>query len=224
MATYACTDLHGRDDIWIKIKEKLKPEDTLIFIGDAADRGSNGWNIIKELLDRPNTVYIRGNHDQMLLDRYPQDNHEAASIHEWNGGTVTYMDMYNDPDKKIYMEKLSHTPFYYEMTNTQNKKILFTHSGSTNLDDKESLLWDRYFWNDNNYPTGDYDRIIHGHTPIMYIQDDFEIERTKNKPYKYNGKFIDIDNAAYFTGVAILLNVDDFSYQRVSGEEGIKNG
>lgn len=215
MARYACTDLHGNYFIWTKIKEKLKPEDTLIFIGDAADRGLQGWQIIKELLDRPNTIYIRGNHEQMLIDRFPEDNHNAAMLHEYNGGVDTYRDMINDPDRVEYMAKLNRTPLYYKTTNIKGQKILFTHSGSTNLEDKEDLLWARWFWKNPLYPTGDYTWIIHGHTPMVYIQDTFEIERVENKPFKYNNKFICIDNATYYTNIAILLNIDDFSYQRI---------
>lgn len=215
MARYACTDLHGNYFIWTKIKEKLKPEDTLIFIGDAADRGLQGWQIIKELLDRPNTIYIRGNHEQMLIDRFPEDNHDAAMLHEYNGGVDTYRDMINDPNRVEYMAKLNNTPLYYETTNIKGQKVLFTHSGSTNLEDKDDLLWSRWFWKNPHYPTGDYTWIIHGHTPMIYIQDSFEIERVENKPFKYNNKFICIDNATYYTNISILLNIDDFSYQRI---------
>jgi calcineurin-like phosphoesterase family protein len=52
MATYVFSDLHGRKDLWLKAnKEVLGPNDTIYFLGDAADRGPDGWEMIKTLLD-----------------------------------------------------------------------------------------------------------------------------------------------------------------------------
>ena len=65
---YACSDIHGSLSIWNKIKEILKPNDALYFLGDACDRGFDGWQIIKEMLDDLRVIYIRGNHEQLPLD------------------------------------------------------------------------------------------------------------------------------------------------------------
>ena len=67
MATYASADWHGCYWIWEKIKEILKPDDTLYFLGDAADRGSDGWQIIKELLNDSRIIYLKGNHEDLLI-------------------------------------------------------------------------------------------------------------------------------------------------------------
>lgn len=39
MAVYALSDLHGYLDLYKQIKEFLKPEDKVYFLGDAGDRG-----------------------------------------------------------------------------------------------------------------------------------------------------------------------------------------
>ena len=62
MKTVAFTDLHGNYKLWNKIKNYYKDDDTLIFLGDACDRGKDGIKIIQELL----------NHEQMLLSYYKQ--------------------------------------------------------------------------------------------------------------------------------------------------------
>ena len=67
MSIYCCSDLHGRYDIWRQIKSFLKPEDKLYYLGDAADRGPNGWKIIKELISDNRIIYIKGNHEDMLV-------------------------------------------------------------------------------------------------------------------------------------------------------------
>ena len=38
MATYACSDLHGRLDLLKQIQDFLQPDDTVYFLGDAGDR------------------------------------------------------------------------------------------------------------------------------------------------------------------------------------------
>ena len=70
MSVYACGDLHGRLDIYRKIKEFLKPEDRVIFLGDANDRGPAPWALVKEILTDPQFIYLRGNHEEMLFDLF----------------------------------------------------------------------------------------------------------------------------------------------------------
>ena len=38
MSMYACSDLHGMKELYLKIKDFLKPEDKVFFLGDAGDR------------------------------------------------------------------------------------------------------------------------------------------------------------------------------------------
>ena len=47
MSVYALADLHGNGTIYNKIKNFLKPNDTVYFLGDAIDRGPDGWTILK---------------------------------------------------------------------------------------------------------------------------------------------------------------------------------
>lgn len=68
MATYAVSDIHGRKDLWLKAnKEVFSPNDTIYFLGDAADRGPDGWEMIKTLLDDERVIYLIGNHEDMLI-------------------------------------------------------------------------------------------------------------------------------------------------------------
>ena len=68
--TFAVADLHGQYNLWHQIIESLDETDILYVLGDCGDRGPDGWKIIKEALADPRVVYIRGNHDQMLLDSW----------------------------------------------------------------------------------------------------------------------------------------------------------
>ena len=68
MAHFVCSDLHGQYWAWEKIKGLLNENDNLIFLGDAIDRGPDGIKIAMEILARPNTTYIMGNHEDMMID------------------------------------------------------------------------------------------------------------------------------------------------------------
>lgn len=68
---YASSDWHGCGAVAKKVLNYLKPDDTLYFLGDATDRGEDGIAILDALINRPNTFYIKGNHDQMFEDCIP---------------------------------------------------------------------------------------------------------------------------------------------------------
>jgi len=75
MRTLAIGDIHGHLDALnalIAIVHPL-PEDTLIFLGDYVDKGPNVRGVIDRLLELNSThhaIFLRGNHDQMMLDAH----------------------------------------------------------------------------------------------------------------------------------------------------------
>lgn len=168
---YACADLHGNYPLWEKIKEYLNDTDTLYTLGDAADRGPDGWKIIKEALADPRVVYIRGNHDQMLLDCWRS---EWRDNYLWfmNGGYETFDAILADEKSEIYLMQLARTKFYHCYENKNGQKIHLSHAGFTlmendELPNREDLLWDREhiddhcaWWPEEN--SNDY--VVHGHT------------------------------------------------------------
>ena len=93
MSVYACADLHGCYWAWEKIKKILQPYDILYFLGDANDRGEDGWQIIKELLDDNRVIYLIGNHECMFLNNWGNYNghpldilddfHYDENTHKW---------------------------------------------------------------------------------------------------------------------------------------------
>lgn len=65
------TDVHGNDQMFHRMLSWCKEQDPkcmIIYGGDAADRGSNGYNIIRELLNEPSVIYIYGNHEDMFVN------------------------------------------------------------------------------------------------------------------------------------------------------------
>lgn len=66
---FAMTDIHGCRPLFDAIINYCKeqdPEYSLIFLGDAIDRGKDGYAIMKELLDNPQVIYLKGNHEDMF--------------------------------------------------------------------------------------------------------------------------------------------------------------
>jgi len=64
------TDVHGYYPLYkaaIDYCMKKDPECTIIYGGDACDRGLDGYKIMRELLDNPQVVYMKGNHEDMFV-------------------------------------------------------------------------------------------------------------------------------------------------------------
>jgi len=74
---YAVGDIHGQLEKLQSLLRKLKSagmqdHSTLVFVGDYIDRGPDTAGVLRLLINlqssRPNTVFLRGNHEQMMLD------------------------------------------------------------------------------------------------------------------------------------------------------------
>ncbi|HEV2707137.1 MAG TPA: metallophosphoesterase [Pyrinomonadaceae bacterium] len=75
MSTFVIGDVHGRRaqlERLIAMLPRDPARDTLVLLGDLIDRGEEIPGVISDVMalcrDDPNTVVLRGNHEQMLLD------------------------------------------------------------------------------------------------------------------------------------------------------------
>ena len=209
MATYALADIHGQLGLWNQVKQVLEPEDTLVFLGDAIDRGEFGITIAIELLERPNTIYLLGNHEQMMLEALPYIETDPSAFtpeeYIWseNGGYKTLKEYQQLPKEKQkwLKEKFSNLKKAY-IHHTEEKSILCCHSGII-LD-----VWDRtHYLKEEEVPKDCF--IVHGHTPIPYIAKHYK--KYSTAPFWYNNnQKCDIDCASYISGKICLLNLDTF--------------
>ena len=104
MAFYAIGDIHGCAATLDRLLARLAadagtalgPADTLVFVGDYVDRGPDSPAVIDRLLELeaasdaetgPRCVFLRGNHDQMMLDYV--DGVGDADLWWANGGRTT---------------------------------------------------------------------------------------------------------------------------------------
>ncbi len=71
---YALGDIHGYKEPYDTVLKMIKPEDSLVVLGDVIDRGPNGIDILQDLLSRKanspesNITFILGNHEKMMFE------------------------------------------------------------------------------------------------------------------------------------------------------------
>ena len=217
--SYAVSDLHGNLKLWDGIKMFLDESDTLYMLGDATDRGPHGWLILQEALKDPRVVYIRGNHDQFILDAWRSDWLDTH-LWFWNGGYETYETLMMDGQHEKTLIQLARTKLYHCYVNKEGQRIHLSHAGFTLMEndeipDKEDLLWDREhirdrcdWWPVEN-PT---DYVVHGHTfcgsrsCFSYIE--AEVNETQTVGRYAHGHKICIDGRSFQYNQCALLDLD----------------
>lgn len=216
MAFYAVSDLHGYLDAYKMIKEQLKPEDTVVCLGDCGDRGPQSWKTIKAVMQDPQWVYLKGNHEDMLIkaaqDYFDYDEYysEAYDLLCYNGGADTFEGLINETSARGWIKQLKNLRTYSVYCNKQKDNLILTHAGFTPPLDLEepvktnNLLWNRIHIHDD-WPEGNESVIIHGHTPVPHL------DATEESCLIYaNGHKIDIDLGVFYTGKVCLLNLDNY--------------
>lgn len=180
MALYAIGDLHGCAatlDALLDALPPLHPSDTVVFLGDYVDRGPDSPGVVERLLGfeaahahgtGPACVFLRGNHDQMMLD-YAAG---TGDVELWfmNGGQAT-LDAYVEAGYQTlpaeHVGFLARTVLYHVQDG-----FAFVHAGldprrsvADNLADAdpELLLWTRAHL---GQPLDRWEMpVVTGHTP-----------------------------------------------------------
>lgn len=220
-------DIHGGLKALKQILERaeVSTDDTLIFLGDYVDGWSESPDVLDfliELQKKQKCYFIRGNHDELLLD-WLLGNNENIDEKLWflHGGeaTVTSYQNVDTITKEKHIAFLQSLQDYY----LDDKNRLFIHAGFTNMKGvdheyfKALFYWDRTLWEtalalDNQlskdaitYPNrlNIYNEIYIGHTPVTKINETTPI----NKACVWN-----VDTGAAFKGKLTILDVDTKEY------------
>ena len=228
MARYAFADLHGRIDILNRILEFVNPEDELYCLGDCGDRGPDSWECIKTALAHPQIIYLKGNHEDMLVKAFRSamegDQSDYHLLH-YNGGAKTFEGLIAEERPDVWIDEIAKLPTISAIRNNNNKIVILSHAGYTpgkEIPSTEDILWNRdHFY--EPWPEGFDDTVIvHGHTPISYLKEDgiVKFQKGVGDILAYDdGHKICIDTGAVQTGVAVLLNLDTFEIHRIYGDE-----
>ena len=195
---YATSDWHGNWDPAYKVLDFLKPDDKLFYLGDFADRGKDGIKIIQTLMERPNTNFVLGNHDEFILQNIKdieKETDEFLDLDPWNisnnlnlwmmnGGKSTFEAISQLPKKErceIYAF-IRNIPLILYYDSPLGHSVILEHAGHSPfiiLKRTHDSLWDReHFyddWEDDKTIelTAENTYLVHGHTPVQYLTFDY---------------------------------------------------
>ena len=110
---YFFTDIHGCWDLYNGILSYCfneDPESTIIFGGDACDRGLDGYDIMLDLLNNPKIIYLKGNHEDIFVKAAREIiGYCASSDEKYNLLHHCSYNQAQDLIKEIIIEKRSKT-------------------------------------------------------------------------------------------------------------------
>lgn len=174
MVTYVVGDIHGHLTALESLLESipLTPDDRLIFLGDYVDKGPdvNGvLDLFSDLSTRPNTIFIRGNHDQMLLDA----RRDPSKLAIWEGlAGNDPLASYGQGDSRDLITQVppQHWHFLQEtcVDHFETERFIFVHGGirpdrSPEEEDIERLHWTTLSM---AQPHGSGKTVVCGHSAI----------------------------------------------------------
>ncbi len=227
MRTIVIGDIHGELNLLRALITKLQPQadDVLIFVGDYIDRGPDSKGVIDFLLELKHIhscVFLRGNHEEMLLSSFNSGDQE---VYDWwfrNGGLATLVSYQDEsiigmdiaPPSLVpesHMSFIRNTRLLHLL---QDHNTVVTHAGfesdeaiSTQLVKKDVWIrshWEQVFSGENPDSFPWEMRVICGHTILQ-------------EPYR-SEKLIGIDLGSFKTGklCAYLVEEDRFVIAEVA--------
>lgn len=214
-------DIHGNVNTLKQLIEsliQLTKEDSLYFLGDYIDRGSDGKSVIDYIMSIQNqgydVHYLIGNHEVFCLKSYELDQHRCfgkSAVHkDWEryGAKATLTSFGVKRPRNIdekYIEWMRKGEYFIELD-----KFILVHAGlnfniPNPFEDTNSMMWIRDFKVDIAKTGGK--KIIHGHVPVEY-------SLIENLIRSNNYNFIALDNGVYYKssrdgfGNLMALNID----------------
>ncbi|MTI88248.1 MAG: serine/threonine protein phosphatase [Balneolaceae bacterium] len=173
----AVGDVHGcalsLERLIVKMENAWSRNPVYVFLGDYTDRGPDSKGVVDQLIEFNKThecIFLRGNHDKMLLDAY-----EEGDWRIWlaNGGVSTLKSYNSEPGDfklpKAHYNFFSNTKLWWDTS-----EYFFVHGGlnpdktiKENLEseqEKELFLWQRAHINASSV---NWEKtVVFGHTPV----------------------------------------------------------
>lgn len=231
---YAFGDIHGQVTMLRAMLNKLyalplQSDDILLFVGDYVDRGEDSRAVMETLLEvrakRPTSVFLRGNHEQLMLDARdsapPEPGMRPGSFilsdetHLWfqNGGNETMLSYTQELDEAGFLTWWDAIPEkhweFLRQTRLEyiTERYHFVHAGllppGHTWEGQSTLLFkglDPRLWIREPFLSYRHDFngrvVIFGHTPQL-----------NGKPLIRKNK-IGIDTGAVFGGPLTVVAVD----------------
>jgi len=175
----AVGDIHGCYAKLVGLMEQIKiysEKDILVFLGDYIDRGDQSKEVVDYLVQlkkqRRNTVFLLGNHEQMLLEYL---NGEMIKPYLINGGQKTLNSYRGEKDPCACQDPMTLFPVeHLEFFNSlipyfEFQEYVFVHAGLRSgipieRQELSDLLWIREDFYFSKFDFGK--TIVFGHTPF----------------------------------------------------------
>jgi serine/threonine protein phosphatase 1 len=222
--TYVVGDIHGGLKALKQVLEKtpIAPDDLLIFLGDYVDGWSESPQVIDFLInlrEHQNCIFIRGNHDDLLLKYLKTNSYNEEWFTHGGASTMESYKNFNSATISKHIAFLEQLVDYY--LDEQNR--LFIHAGFTNQKGvayeyfTKLFYWDRTLWETAlaldpmlskksiYYPKRllCYKEIFIGHTPTTRIEKTIPVAK---------GCVWNLDTGAAFTGPLTVMDVATKNY------------
>ncbi len=193
LTAYVIGDIHGRLDLLVEV-HRLIDEDKArsgiespveVYLGDYVDRGPQSAGVVSTLIERAtkvHTAFLRGNHEQMLLEFL--NGNDCWRLWSAVGAVPTLLSYGADANllsrmvadaviRRVLNDKLpSEHRRFYEQTGSYLSmgSYLAVHAGirpgiSLERQDPKDLLTIRREFLDHESDFGPI--VVHGHTPVM---------------------------------------------------------
>lgn len=137
---YVMSDIHGAYDSFLKMLKKISfsEEDILYIIGDIPSRGEQTFELLDFVMDKPNIVHIKGNHE-LFLQLYLENNVRMQTLYGLFGGAKVIRDIekMSGEQRERYRDYLKKLPLYKEIR-VNDKEYVLTHSGY--MADEEPIM------------------------------------------------------------------------------------
>lgn len=217
--TFAISDIHGCLAQFKSLIEKLKlkPEDTLILMGDYIDRGLDSKGVLDyiiQLKSKYNVIVLLGNHDAMMREVFRGETDEAR---EWakvvwmnNGGrsTLQSYNLYIDvlwseetPEElEEHLDFIEEMPLYYT-TDTH----IFVHSTPDPTKDLEDLSERELVW---RRPSAEDKSGFYKHKSGKFVVCGHTAQET-GTPTLLSDHLAMIDTGCFFTGTLTAMEIQD---------------
>lgn len=176
---FVVADIHGCFDKLMSLWKKLEvtDNDLVIFLGDYIDRGAQVAETLKWILEqskKENFIFLRGNHEQMMLDTFQGRMDKLTWL--FNGGQATIRGLSKlKSEDATYIDKVlnfvENLPLSYSIE-IGERTLFFCHAGVNSrkpLDEQSEdfLLWarEKFFDTYNGEAV-----IISGHSPVQAFE------------------------------------------------------
>jgi serine/threonine protein phosphatase 1 len=183
---YVIGDIHGCPDELevllrsLEVQQGLGQKDTTVFLGDFIDRGPNSKAVIDLLIDFkskfPATVFLKGNHEDMLLDFLGYDGRLGQAF-LYNGGVETIqsygISVFSPPEEMRSALPPAHLAFYLNLLSiVRIDDFVCVHAGlnplrELNAQNDADVFWirDEFISNLHSFEV----TVVFGHTPYREV-------------------------------------------------------